>query len=108
MNGPRLALIILFSVFALAGDARAELPLERRNELLHLLKHDCGSCHGITLRGGLGPALTPQSLADKPDEALEAMICHGMPERAMPPWGEILTREEIRWLLARIREGVAP
>ena len=29
----------------------------RRAELVTLVRQDCGSCHGLTLKGGLGPAL---------------------------------------------------
>ena len=108
MNGFYKLLIVFTFTFSIIVNAWAELSTERHQELIHLLKHDCGSCHGITLRGGLGPALTPDALTNKSNEALEEMIFNGLPERAMPPWGEILSREEIRWLLDRMREGVAP
>ncbi|MDX2370482.1 MAG: hypothetical protein QNK36_19105, partial [Colwellia sp.] len=29
----------------------------RKAQLTHMVKQDCGSCHGMTLKGGLGPAL---------------------------------------------------
>jgi hypothetical protein len=34
-------------------------PRQRQKELIHLVRQDCGSCHGMTLQGGLGPALLP-------------------------------------------------
>ena len=34
----------------------AALDTARQAELLYLLKHDCGSCHGMTRKGGLGHA----------------------------------------------------
>jgi mono/diheme cytochrome c family protein len=37
------------------GPVPAALDTARQAELLHLLKHDCGSCHGMTRKGGLGP-----------------------------------------------------
>ena len=43
--------------------AAIEPPPARQAELLHLLRHDCGSCHGLTLKGGLGPPLLPATLA---------------------------------------------
>ena len=32
------------------------ISAQRSEELRNLLIQDCGSCHGITLKGGLGPA----------------------------------------------------
>ena len=40
----------------LAEPAAAEPADSRQAELTHLVKHDCGSCHGMTMKGGLGPA----------------------------------------------------
>ena len=39
---------------------------ERQAKLDHLLLQDCGSCHGLRMTGGLGPALTRDALAGKP------------------------------------------
>ena len=36
----------------------ADESIDRR-QLEHLLLQDCGSCHGLRLTGGLGPAITP-------------------------------------------------
>ncbi|MCG8427047.1 MAG: cytochrome c, partial [Chromatiales bacterium] len=49
------ALLIALTT-ALASPVMAEPDQQRQNDLLHLLKHDCGSCHGMRLEGGLGPA----------------------------------------------------
>jgi len=38
-----------------------EISAERQTELLYLLKQDCGSCHGMTLQGGLGSSLLPET-----------------------------------------------
>ena len=46
--------------------ATTEIKQARQNELQYFIKHDCGSCHGMTLKGGLGPALLPETLAAKP------------------------------------------
>ncbi|MBF0399654.1 MAG: cytochrome c [Magnetococcales bacterium] len=80
----------------------------RQQALIHLLKHDCGSCHGLTLKGGLGPPLTPEALSGKSAEMLADTIAYGLPATAMPPWQGLLSREEIFWLAERLREGVAP
>lgn len=91
-----------------AAQAENSVDAARSETLTHLLKHDCGSCHGITLQGGLGPSLTPDALADKPTDYLESIIGHGVPETAMPPWLGILSPADISWLAQRIRTGVAP
>ncbi|MBF0340564.1 MAG: cytochrome c [Magnetococcales bacterium] len=95
-------------MFVPVAAVRAELPTERQNQLIHLLRHDCGSCHGMTLKGGLGPPLLPADLANKPADLLEDIVFHGLPERAMPPWEGLLTREEIRWLVLHLKKGDLP
>ncbi len=83
-----------------------ELPSERQAEILYLLKHDCGACHGMTLKGGLGPSLLPEVLATKPKELLFITILDGRTGTAMPPWRDFLTTEEINWLLKQLLEGI--
>ncbi|HYG42204.1 MAG TPA: cytochrome c, partial [Bordetella sp.] len=51
---------------ALLGSAQAEPDMLRQGQLEHLLRQDCGSCHGLRMTGGLGPPLTRQALAGKP------------------------------------------
>jgi cytochrome c55X len=65
--------------------AAAEPSPARQKELIHLVRQDCGSCHGMTLQGGLGPALLPATLADKPVEGLVATIIGGRPGRRCRP-----------------------
>jgi len=78
----------------------ADLPTpERQQELQYLLVQDCGSCHGMRLTGGLGPALTPQALAGKPRGLLIATISDGRPGTPMPPWKNLLAEEDIDWLV---------
>jgi cytochrome c55X len=77
----------------------------RQRELLHLLKQDCGSCHGMRLTGGLGPALTPEALRAKPAASLVATIVSGRPGTAMPPWRRFLSEAEAEWLVARMLMG---
>ena len=96
-------LLILFSGSLLA----AEISANRQSDLLHLLRHDCGSCHGMTLQGGLGPSLLPSALAGKPVSALEHTILKGVPGTPMPPWGKLLTADEARWLVNQLLTGVS-
>jgi len=78
---------------------------ERRAELLYRLKQDCGSCHGLTLKGGLGPPLLPMAIGDRPDDVLVEVIRDGVPGTPMPPWGFELSDAEAQWLVRRLKEG---
>lgn len=99
-----LALTALLSG-GLALPAAAEPTPERQKELIHLVRQDCGSCHGMTLQGGLGPALLPATLADKPAEGLVATIIGGRTGTPMPPWHRFLAEDEARWIVARLMSG---
>jgi cytochrome c55X len=93
-----LQFVFLIFMF-LPGYCFAEMDTYRQQQLKHLLKHDCGSCHGLTLQGGLGPALTPKRLSMFPREFLVNSITYGRTGTPMPPWGPILSQEEINWLV---------
>lgn len=82
-------------VFA-GGDS---LGSERQRELKYLLQHDCGSCHGMRLKGGLGPSLLPDALQGKPAPYLKHVITNGLPGSAMPPWGKLLSEQDIDYLV---------
>ena len=89
-----------------AAAVQAEAPTPaRQRELVHLVRQDCGSCHGMQLTGGLGVPLTPEALRDKPLEGLEATIHGGRPGTAMPPWKSILSDAEIRWIVEKLMTG---
>ncbi len=79
--------------------------LQRQSEIVRLVRQDCGSCHGMTLAGGLGPALLPALLRDKPPESLMATILYGRPGTPMPPWRDFLTENEARWIVEKLLEG---
>jgi cytochrome c55X len=93
-----------FAAFALVS---AEVPSARQTELMHFLRHDCGSCHGMRLTGGLGPPLTPAALADKPAAALTATILYGRPGTPMAPWARFVSEDEARWLVDIMKRGAA-
>lgn len=104
---PRMLVAAIAAATALASHAgaAADPAPERQRELLVLLKQDCGSCHGMRLTGGLGPALTPEALRTKPAESLAATIYHGRTGTAMPPWRRFVSEAEAQWLVARIMSG---
>lgn len=97
-------LFVLFLVF-LVIPVSVALDTARQDELLYLLQHDCGSCHGMTRQGGLGPPLLPQALSNKSDALLLATILEGRPGTPMPPWGRLLSNADARWLLQTLRQG---
>lgn len=102
-SGRRLAVL---TAFLLPAVALAEAPgAARQQELLHLLRHDCGSCHGLTMKGGLGPPLVPEALAGKDDAMLMEAILDGRPGTPMPPWRTQLTPYEAGWLVQALRAG---
>ncbi len=77
----------------------------RARELDRLLTHDCGSCHGLRLTGGLGPPLTPEALEGYTADFVAAVILRGRGGTAMPPWRGLLTEEEARWLAENLLSG---
>ena len=77
----------------------------RQTELLYLLEQDCGSCHGLTRKGGLGPSLMPRDIADKPDEGLVDAILQGRPGTPMAPWEFEISEDEAFWLVRQLRKG---
>jgi len=89
----------------IAVSVSADPSVERQGYLDNLLKQDCGSCHGLTLKGGLGSAILPEDLTERSDEALFNTIKLGLPGLAMPPWGELLSDSDIQWLVQRLRKG---
>lgn len=95
-----LPLILSFSVLSVA----AEPAPERQKVLRNLLKHDCGACHGLTLNGGLGPALLPGTLKNKSDDFLLQTILEGRKGTAMPPWKPFISENEARWLIKVLRQ----
>lgn len=85
--------------------AENSISPERQEELVHLVRNDCGSCHGGTLSGGLGPSLQSTSLRDKPAEPLQQTILHGRTGTAMPPWSKFITEQEAGWIVEQLKKG---
>lgn len=96
----------LVAAVALAGLAYADQPsAERQREIVHLVRQDCGSCHGMTFQGGLGTPLTPEALRGKPVESLVATIYSGRPGTPMPPWHRFLSEAEAGWVVEQLLLG---
>jgi cytochrome c55X len=60
----------------------------------------------MTLKGGLGPALLPEALAERRENDLAAVILNGVPGTPMPPWAFEITDDEARWLARRLKQGL--
>ena len=90
-------LVALMLAFALPAQA-GEVAPARAEELRHMVRQDCGSCHGLRLTGGLGSPITAQALAGRDPDELAMLILDGLPGSAMPGWRPLLTADEARWI----------
>ena len=84
----------------------ADPAADRQRELVTLVRQECGSCHGMTLKGGLGPPLTPDALRDKPADSLMLTIVNGRPGTAMPPWRPFVSEAEATWIVEQLQKGL--
>jgi cytochrome c55X len=104
----RAAIVLMLAqaacVTAAAGQTAAP-DAKRQAELVRMVRQDCGSCHGMRLTGGLGPALTPQALADRPREGLVATVVQGRPGTPMPGWRALLDEADAEWIVAQLLRG---
>lgn len=103
MVGSVLATVLIAVHAAAVGQ---EPPAERRAELINLLVQDCGSCHGLTMKGGLGSPLLPTNLEGKDAETLVAIILDGIPDTPMPPWRGQLSEAEALWMARQLKRGI--
>ena len=78
---------------------------QRQQELVRMVRQDCGSCHGLRLTGGLGPALTREALADKALDSLAATIYGGRPGTPMAPWKAMVNEAEALWIAQQLMAG---
>jgi len=100
-----VALLLGLTALAVSAAPAAEPDGARQRALVHLVRQDCGSCHGMTLKGGLGVALLPEDLKDKDVEGLAAIILDGIPNTPMPPWRGLLTEADARWIADQLKKG---
>lgn len=89
-----------------ASESKPELTSEKQSALLHLIKQDCGSCHGMRLTGGLGPDLTSSRMRQLGEKNISTVIKYGRPGTAMPPWRAILNDDEIAFISEQLVRGV--
>jgi cytochrome c55X len=96
----RLAILAVVAL-AIAAPAAAE----DGKRLEHMVQQDCGSCHGLTMKGGLGPSLLPEALAERDDAVLVEAILDGRPGTPMPPWRALLSPADAAWIARQLALG---
>jgi cytochrome c55X len=96
---------IMLAALTFTALAGSTLSQQRQTELIRLVRQDCGSCHGMQLTGGLGPALTPEALKNKPADAMVSAVYYGRPGTAMPPWKGLLSETEAAWIVDNLQKG---
>jgi len=103
---PRLTAIAALSLMLPVAPALADgIAPARAAELERLVRQDCGSCHGMTLKGGLGSDLTAETLKGAEPAGLAQIILDGVPGTAMPPWRPLLTEGEALWIADYLLAG---
>ncbi len=109
-SAPRLCRMagLIFSLACLPAQGKDQAPSlhpQRQRELVRMVRQDCGSCHGLHLTGGLGPALTREALAGKPLESMASTIYGGRPGTPMAPWKAMLSEDEAHWIARQLLAG---
>jgi cytochrome c55X len=97
------AIILGLCLTADRGTAAESVPDPVK--LSNLVRQDCGSCHGLTLRGGLGKPLTADRLAQWDREQLAHIILDGVPGTPMPGWRPLMTEAEANWIANVLKLG---
>lgn len=102
-----MKLILLGFPLILLGQSVQAVEADRLRQpaLVRMVRQDCGSCHGMTLQGGLGPALLPANLQGKTSASLAAAIYYGRPGTPMPPWKAFLSEGEALWIAEQLLSG---
>lgn len=95
---------ILTFGLAVAPAAASERPLDPE-KLTHLMRQDCGGCHGLTLKGGLGKPLTAEHLEQWSRDQLAFIILNGVPGTPMPGWRALMSEDEARWIADVLKRG---
>lgn len=100
--------IWLASVACLSATAGLALAEPDRARLADLVTQECGSCHGLTMKGGLGRPLTREALRDFPVDLVRDIILDGIPGTPMPPWRPLLSEQEATIIADMLKNGTLP
>jgi len=80
------------------GENPAEVTNERQSELLNFVEQNCPACHGIRMRGSIGPPLSEASLQHLSVNEVTLTILYGFPEKGMPAWETQLSEKDAYWI----------
>ncbi len=78
---------------------------DRADQLENLVRQDCGSCHGLTLKGGLGPALLSTRFTNVDTGHIAGIILNGVPGTPMPPWKGLMSEQDAIWIANYLKTG---
>jgi cytochrome c55X len=93
---------------ATAAVATAAVTPERAGELERLVRQDCGSCHGMTLKGGLGPDIRAERMSRLETDTIAAIVLDGVPGTPMPPWRPLISEADAQWIARYLAKGSRP
>lgn len=102
---PAISLIASLGLFIGATAQAQTLSQPRQAELTKLVRQDCGSCHGMTLKGGLGKGLLPSDLKEATITDLTEIILDGVAGTPMPGWRGLLSDLEAEWIAKHLKAG---
>lgn len=100
-----LALSFGAIIMATTDSLASGFDFSSHKEMSEFVRQDCGACHGLSLKGGLGKPLLKDNLEDYDQETIEMIILDGIPETAMPPWRGVLSEEQVKWIAKSLKEG---
>ena len=96
----RVGLAVGAMLMGMGWAASAAPSDQRQDQLRAMVSQDCGSCHGMTRKGGLGSPLLPEILSQYTLEGVVETILEGRPGTPMPPWKSMLSRDDAAWIAA--------
>lgn len=86
-----------------AAPARLVVTPELARKGAAVFQANCTGCHGVDLKGGIGPNLTDDTWihGGRPEQIVQT-ITNGVAAKGMPTWGPILGPEKINQVAAYI------
>lgn len=100
---PALLSLTLIPAYLMVSGTLEQPGSARQQQLRQTVAQNCTVCHGKSLQGDVGPALTAKSLAGKNEEMLVATILEGRDGTIMPSWAWMIKENEARWLVRVLR-----
>lgn len=83
-------------------DEMPDEPLVQGEFVSEFFAGHCAACHGANRRGGVGPALLPETLVQSDAHYID-IITNGVASTLMQPWGQTLSGVEIQSMVDFLR-----